>query len=485
MISTWRERYLLYSVVIAINLCSVQVWADVESDMNDFFDGVNLTNVTRPGVYEGQSAGYYTGGSLFMRVPQRNYSLLDIQWPRARAGCGGIDLFAGGFTFINRDELVNLLRNVGSAAVSYAFLLALRTITPQIASTVEQLQEWAQRFNVGNINSCEAARNLIGAGMKQLGVQNTACVMERIETQGESWGEARIACGTGGRRSESLNRAGGRDDLDNVLLEGNMAWRALMRNDFFRGDLRLAELVMNLSGSLIIGRVDPNNDDSPLQYRFIPSLLQDQRGETLLRLLLEGSAVDDVEIFACGAPPTGLTANSQRACTVLTTRRVRIDPARSLRERVEIMLRSISGKIRTDTVLAADEQALLENVTLPVHKYLTVRAAFLFDSNDFDLGRYATLIAKDLALKYLTDLMGKLSASTATMGVRDDDKVIAFQQQLRTAGNRLSSLNVNLHRQFDDALNMTRDMRLYEQVLATRIVPVLQRGPYWSAAGSQ
>ena len=475
-------RYLPFLI---ISVYSMGAPADLESDMNNFFDGVNLTNVTRPGVYEGQSAGYYTGGSLFVRVPQRNYSLLDVQWPRARAGCGGIDLFAGGFTFINSDELIAMLRNVGSAAVSYAFMLALRTITPQIASTIEQLQEWAQRFNLGNINSCEQARNIIGAGMKQLGVQNAACVMERIETQGESWAEARIACGTGGRRSESLNRAGNRADLDNVLLEGNMAWRALMRNDFFRADLRLAELVMNLSGSLIIGRVDPNSDDSQLQYRFVPSLLQDQRGEILLRLLLEGSAVDEVEIFACGAPVAGLTAESQRACTTLTTRDVRIAPGRSLRGRVEEMLRSISDKIRADTMLNTSEQALLENVTLPVHKYLTVRAAFLFSSNDFDLGRYATLIAKDLALKYLVDLIGKLAASAATMGVRDDDKIIAFQQQLRDARNRLAGLGGDLHRQFNEALDLTRDTRFYEQALATRMVPVLQRGPYWSAAGNR
>ena len=459
--------------------------ADMEQDMNDFFDSVNFANVTSPGVYEGQSAQYYTGGSLFWRVPQRNYDLLNIQWPRARAGCGGIDLFAGGFSFINRAELVSMLRNIGSAAVSYAFMLALRTLTPQIASTMEQLQEWAQRFNMGNINSCEAARSLIGAGMEQAGVQNAACVIERVESQGESWAEARMACGTGGRRSESLNRLASDPDLEHLAQEGNIAWRALMRNSFFRGDLELAEAVMNLSGTVIIQRDNRNSDDSALQYRLVPSLFQDQRGELLIRLLLEGSAVEQISVYSCGAPPPGMTANSGGACTTLVNDNIQVQPARALRSRVRQLLRDISDNIRSDTPLTIPQQALLENVTLPVHTYLTVRTAFLFNAADLNLDRYAMLIARDLLLTYLRDLLGKLNASAASLSTRKDGSIQSFLRQVRTASDSLDSISDTVQQRFSESLEFTREIQRYEQAVATRLAPVLQREAQWSGAASR
>ena len=87
--------------------------ADIASDMAGFFDDMNLANVTRPGVYEGQSAGYFTGGGVYLRTPPRSYTLYSVQWPRFRAGCGGIDLFTGGFSFINASEFVDMLQSIG------------------------------------------------------------------------------------------------------------------------------------------------------------------------------------------------------------------------------------------------------------------------------------------------------------------------------------------------------------------------------------
>jgi conjugative transfer pilus assembly protein TraH len=58
----------------------------------------------------------YTGGSLFLRTPSRNYQLLSAAAPSLRGGCGGIDAFAGAFSFINVDQFVAMLRNIGQNA---------------------------------------------------------------------------------------------------------------------------------------------------------------------------------------------------------------------------------------------------------------------------------------------------------------------------------------------------------------------------------
>ena len=70
--------------------------------------------------------------------------------PGYRSGCGGIDLFSGGFSFINSDQLVGLLKNVMNNAKGYAFTLALEAATPQLANVIKYLQEQAAKINAMN-----------------------------------------------------------------------------------------------------------------------------------------------------------------------------------------------------------------------------------------------------------------------------------------------------------------------------------------------
>jgi len=73
--------------------------------------------------------------------------------PGYRSGCGGIDLFMGGFSFINSDQLIALMKNIMNNAKGYAFTLALESATPQLANVIKFLQEQAAKINAMNVNS--------------------------------------------------------------------------------------------------------------------------------------------------------------------------------------------------------------------------------------------------------------------------------------------------------------------------------------------
>src|SRR5262245_1762640 len=88
--------------------------------MPDLYTEAGLyANVTGPGAYRGQTMGLLTGGSMFVRAPQRTYQLASVAGPNLKAGCGGIDLFAGSFSFINEAQFVALLKNIGQNALGY------------------------------------------------------------------------------------------------------------------------------------------------------------------------------------------------------------------------------------------------------------------------------------------------------------------------------------------------------------------------------
>ncbi len=137
--------------------------ADISSDLKRFFDGAGVsTNASTPGVFKDQSAGYYTGGSIVARNAIQNAQIATLQMPGFRGGCGGIDAWAGGFSHIRSEELVKMLRNVGSSAASYGFMLAVQTVSPQVYNILNELNALATKINSTNINSCEVAATGLG-----------------------------------------------------------------------------------------------------------------------------------------------------------------------------------------------------------------------------------------------------------------------------------------------------------------------------------
>ncbi len=455
---------------LCLGLIVFSARADIATDMDTFFNDLNFDNVTRPGVYEGQSAGYFTGGGVFMRVPQRNYTLYSVQWPRFRSGCGGIDFFSGGFSFINTQEFVAMLQNIGSVAVSQAFLLALRTISPQIASTMEQLQTWAQQYGLNSINACEAGSALAGGALKTFGMAKQACIMERVNSRGEAWSEAEVACTTGGERMSTLRNS----QMKRLLLtEGNLAWRAMMRNPFYTNDKDLAQVMMNLSGTVIMRVNNPGNENTSMTYQVIPSILADNTGQDLLRVLLEGGRVT---VKAC----SNGTAD-EFACTIMN-RSQHVTINQGLIEKVRTILNAIVTNIHNDTRLDAVQQGLLASTSLPVHKYLTVGVAYIPGALQPEIESYATLIAKDILYTYLNDLLGKLVASVRALENKEDDKIKDFLDGVIEARREIRSYKDDVSRGFDETLVFTQRVREYEKALVGKLSPGMFRSLVWASA---
>ncbi len=92
--STRSKR--LIAGILAVTLGTapiVSLPADLNTQMQTMFNDLGtIGNVTSPGAFRGQAMNLYTGGSLMMRAPGRNYPLINAQLPSLRAGCGGIDI---------------------------------------------------------------------------------------------------------------------------------------------------------------------------------------------------------------------------------------------------------------------------------------------------------------------------------------------------------------------------------------------------------
>ncbi|MBF0248436.1 MAG: conjugal transfer protein TraH, partial [Alphaproteobacteria bacterium] len=84
----WRARAepaislkLAAPLLLASLILATPARADVAGAMTEFWDGIGVSNATGPSAYMGQTAGYYTGGNLFMRTPSRNTTIATVNLP--------------------------------------------------------------------------------------------------------------------------------------------------------------------------------------------------------------------------------------------------------------------------------------------------------------------------------------------------------------------------------------------------------------------
>jgi len=441
-------------------------YASVNEDLNHFFDSLGYnSNTTGPGAYEGQTAGFYTGGSLFARNAVRNTQVASLQLPSYRAGCGGIDLFTGGFSFINSDNLVNMMENIGNNAVSFAFLLALESMAPVVESTTVILQDWAQKINASNVNSCEAAASLVG-GMWPKTDMSQKHICEAISSSGglfSDWTAARHGCGTNGNRTEILNDAKNNEEYKDLILQNtNLAWSAIQKQAFLANDTELAELFMALSGTIIIKTTGSDDDPNRIENR--PSLATNSN---LVKALMHGG---EAEIYRC---------DEKENCLNPTPSHVIISADAALGQQVRQIIMDLRDKILTDTPLTDAEIGFLNATRLPLYKMLTVDVAYSRGGSVLNIADYADIIAADIVYQYLAE--GIDTVLVASQQLQFPEEVLTqFKDDAQVARTQIDEERMQTSQDIQVALEMIQKTQVLEQQLAALLSSQIATQVEWA-----
>jgi len=406
------------SIIVASLLSVTTASAQVATHMDDFWDDLGVAaNVTGPAAFEGQRAGYYTLGNVYVRTPQRTLSPVSVQMPGYRAGCGGIDIYGGGLSYVNSAQLVAFMKSVANNAASFAFQVALETISPVIAEKVGELQSVAQRINQFAMNSCESGQLAVAAAWPRSDQASRVICEASASRRGlyPDWVAARHGCGSEGERTNVLSGASA-EEKSSLPQNINIAWDALKKHPVISGDRELMQFLMTLSGTEILrAGVD---DDAQQQYQFLPSKMLDPG---VISAFLDGGTVD---IYECDVEPEDRCLNPTAGASVT------IAAADGLRSRVSQMLAEIMGKVRTRTALTAGEQQFLNVTSLPVYKMINVHAAYEGVFADQTIQAYAEIIAVDLLYGLFDEYAEMLSEAGSTATAGDRDAVANWRAQL-------------------------------------------------------
>ncbi|MEQ9883209.1 conjugal transfer pilus assembly protein TraH [Pectobacterium brasiliense] len=429
--------------------------ADVNSDLNGFFGSLGYSgNVTQAQAWQGQAAGYFTGGSVYLRNPVKNVQLISMQLPSLNAGCGGIDAYLGSFSMISGEEIQRFAKQIMSNAAGYAFDLALQTMVPELKQAKDFLQKLASDVNSMNMSSCQAAQGIIGGlwPVTQVSQQKICQDIAGETNMFADWAASRQGCTVGGRGNSVTDRASDKQK-DQVLKNKNLIWDALSVNHLFDSNRQLKELVMSTVGSIIF------NKDGNVT---ILTPLVDNRD--LVKILMRGGSA---KIYGC---------DENNLCLGPGVVDVSIAESNALVTLVKNLMLSIQSKLTDDTPLTAQEKGFINTTSVPVLKYLTnaqsmgMSATYLIQVSDF--------IAQDLMIQYLQELVKQASLSLSAKNF-PEEAASKLRDNVIHAQGLLADMKLQSAADQNALDGIDRNMQYLQQQVSTIVSGSYQSNYHW------
>ena len=442
--------------IAALTTCGF-THATASSELSHFFDNLGFANnVTGSHSYESQAAGFASLGSVYARSQVRNIQIAHVDVPGMRSGCGGIDVFAGGASFIKADQIVTFMQSILTGGAGYALNLALETELPEIAHSLQYMQKLANDINNTNFNSCEMGENLAAAAWpKSRAEHQQLCEDIGMHSGGfADWAKARQECSTGGDIDKQLDKA--KNDpayKERVLLDTNVVWDALQRNAFIASDSSLAEVYMSISGTLVF------DDKGAIQT--YPSLASNQ---DFIKAILYGGKLPSYQCRDSGAQSKCVDINAQGSQM--------ITQKDALVFQVQGLLDGIYNHIKDGTELTPSQKGLIELTQSSVFNLISASAQQNIGiQSSYEL---AQSVATDLLAQYLANSLQVIRASLAgkDIGTKNEERLF---KSVQVAQQFVDHFNAESRARFNTALKTNELVQNNVKQALNSLTPMLRQ----------
>ena len=466
----FRKSFTLILICLLVSENHPAIAKSVASSMEDFWEdsGGSYSNGTDAQGYQIQGAGYYTGGGFRGRANVIDVHPLTITPPGIRAGCGGIDIYTGSFSYANTDQYLALLKAIPANALGFAFNLALETISPAIKGTVDQIQSVLDKINAANLNSCDMGKALVGGATKMIGGQEEYC-KSTANSQGwaTDYARAKNECGTGGKSSQYIKQGNAvHGDLRAVDL--NIAWEVLKKSQIVGADsnTEFAEFIQALTGTMIIKA--PTNDSAGPEVIYKPNILVK---EETIKAMLDGG---QVQILKC---------DEQDKCLNPTQKTITLTADKAFRKRIVDILNDISARIASKQAIDTKGKDLINNTSIPVYKAILVRQTYTKSAtaNISNVNLYSSLVAVDLLYNYIDQILRQVEEQAKQVQNFDQSHIEKFEVAVGKARVEIGKYKIDQKDSFDNTMKLMQDTMKIEGYLAGSLSAKMKTNLLWSS----
>lgn len=450
-------------ILLCLSISTVFLHANVGKDMANFFSKFGAaTNHTKGSSFKDQSGGYYNGGSFFMRAPSRNVNPVHVTPPGFRMGCGGIDLWTGGFGYISTEQLKGAMQNIIQGGANYAFMLAVESYAPQVHNIMQQLNKLAADFNKLNINSCETSAAMVGSlwPKSNLGSQAACRMLSTGEGMATDWAKARHECGQNEETGLSRKKE------DQMVGEFNLAWKVLGKISF---DMTSSGTNLNpFVGSFDLGSGDKDTLKE-IFMTFSGTLIRTKDGKKKV-LPAQGDRSSFLKNLMSGGEITYYKCDTKDLCLNPTPTRLQLDKESALHSKIVTILDGMAEKIQNDeggTSPSPAEESLINATSLPLYKFINVTTAYQKGHAPISLAEYGEIIAFDVVVTYVNDVLMSFREAAANLMDQQftDEDLTPFIKGLRETQSSLSGVRQNALHKLDQMLGFVQKTQLIETQL--------------------
>ena len=426
--------------------------ADLQQEMGSAFDSV-LVNATDPKVVETARRGGLAGGQIQARSDIMDIRPLSLQLPSFSAGCGGLDLTGGSFSFINADQFVEFAKTTAQNAVGYAFYLALESIMPIVRQTMQGLQEFVTKMNQFLSDSCRTAKMGVQAA---LGAENNEAALSTVN-EGITDVFSSFSSQDGATPDDQQE--------NNEEIYNNLIWKELVGTPSITGNSGIAswfssgedgqfyEIIMNITGTYVSGNNDSGDDERNSLSGSTLVTLEDLMGD----VDSGGTATTTLKYFACtnkGSPldPGGCTNIAENISSVTV---------KGFAARSEESMMKILDAISVNSSLSPQEGQFLSSMRSPASGML-----FRLARMDLVMARnwardYAKALGLDIAYHFVMD------AHTAGQAAANNSGSVWADRLQEILDRSRSKINDD-YEKLRDKYGTTKDaMEEYETILNT------------------
>lgn len=443
------KKLLIITVIYFISISTSQ--ASLNDEIDSFLGGSLGGNTTAPAHWEGKNAQYYSAGSLYSRSQIKTVNPVNIRLPNLTAGCGGIDLYAGGFSFINEDQLMSLMKAIVANSKGFALKAALGLIAPSFEGWMDDLQKIVQKVNNFNINSCDAAQAAIGG----LASFNDKTSRAFCKTKGNSSGqftdyaEGWAKCDSEGA---ALTQASSKEDQNAGAPPRNLTWNILTKNEGDSLDattISYYELLMTLTGTYVM-RKDPVNSK---HHKGIAS------DNNTIDILMNGGTL---EVYKC---------DTKDMCLEPIKENVTISEEESFQGRVKKMISDIRDKIIQERAggvqsLSDSEKNFINDMPygLPILKIIETQQAYKKHNPVFSMDGLEDWIALGLIYDFIRQSITQVEQDTYFNTASGKDEKIIFLKNLDSTKQTIAQKSTELDSKLaviQDKMKMIKSIETY------------------------
>lgn len=216
-------KKITLALILTSSCFALPAHANMQNALNSMF----MSNVTSPQAYKSATRSGFVGGGVTLRTPIKPINLVAFDPPRWSAGCSGLDIYGGSFTFIDAQQFTALLRNIMNNATGLLFKAAIGLIDPYINGLLSEFQKIMQDLNALSSNTCAIATAAVNAFSPKLLDQESKASAAAV---GEAMGKFTHHFTALHPDSPAQSTADSKATEDINPESGNFTWRALHRS---------------------------------------------------------------------------------------------------------------------------------------------------------------------------------------------------------------------------------------------------------------